>query len=129
MHVNRCNSEHTKCSILCFFLNFPLLFPWKPNTSNMAASGEPESSRGDSVVTEFATYEDFLDSQITPTDLYYLEVSWLFTETIQKLIFFACECASAKWRWGQVLRLVMIRTRVRVTSDASKNVFLSRRVY
>ena len=96
----------------------------------MAASGEPESSRGDSVVTEFATYEDFLDSQITPTDLYYLEVSWLSTETIQKLIFFfACECASAKWRSGQVLRLVMIRTRVRVTSDASKNVFLSLRVY
>ena len=28
----------------------------------------------DSVATEFATYSDFLDSQITPTDLYYLEV-------------------------------------------------------
>ena len=28
----------------------------------------------DSIVTEFATYEDFLDSQITQTDLYYLEV-------------------------------------------------------
>lgn len=26
------------------------------------------------VTTEFATYEDFLDSQITPLDLYYLEV-------------------------------------------------------
>lgn len=30
----------------------------------------------DNIVTEFATYEDFLDSQITPLDLYYLEV-WL----------------------------------------------------
>ena len=42
----------------------------------MATSGE-EGSHGasDSIVTEFATYEDFLDSQITPTDLYYLEVS------------------------------------------------------
>lgn len=28
----------------------------------------------DSLATEFATYTDFLDSQITPTDLYYLEV-------------------------------------------------------
>jgi hypothetical protein len=26
------------------------------------------------VVTEFATYEDFLDSQISTLDLYYLEV-------------------------------------------------------
>lgn len=42
----------------------------------MAASGEEGSnSVSDSIVTEFATYEDFLDSQITPTDLYYLEVS------------------------------------------------------
>ena len=30
----------------------------------------------DSLATEFATYSDFLDSQITPTDLYYLEVSF-----------------------------------------------------
>ena len=29
----------------------------------------------DSLVTEFATYNDFLDSQITPRDLYYLEVA------------------------------------------------------
>ena len=28
----------------------------------------------DNIVTEFGTYEDFLDSQITPLDLYYLEV-------------------------------------------------------
>ena len=47
----------------------------------MAVSGE-ESSHGvsDTIVTEFATYEDFLDSQITPTDLYYLEVSLCITK-------------------------------------------------
>ena len=28
----------------------------------------------DNIVTEFNTYEDFLDSQITHLDLYYLEV-------------------------------------------------------
>ena len=32
----------------------------------------------DNIVTEFATYEDFLDSQITPLDLYYLEVMSMF---------------------------------------------------
>jgi hypothetical protein len=28
----------------------------------------------DNLVAEFNTYEDFLDAQITPLDLYYLEV-------------------------------------------------------
>jgi len=38
---------------------------------------EPHSTTaGDSIITEYATYEDFLDSQITQTDLYYLEVSF-----------------------------------------------------
>ena len=32
----------------------------------------------DNIVTEFVTYEDFLDSQITPLDLYYLEVTFIF---------------------------------------------------
>ena len=35
---------------------------------------EEEAVASDNIVTEFATYEDFLDSQITPLDLYYLEV-------------------------------------------------------
>ena len=35
-------------------------------------------------VTEFASYEDYLDSQITPLDLYYLEVSNLRTLRYQK---------------------------------------------
>ena len=34
----------------------------------------------DNIVTEFATYEEFLDSQITSLDLYYLEV--LFTPVL-----------------------------------------------
>lgn len=48
----------------------------------MATSSEGESAGhsgvSDSIVTEFSTYEDFLDSQITPTDLYYLEVKKMF---------------------------------------------------
>ena len=36
---------------------------------------EEAPSGNDSIVTEFATYEDFLDSQITQLDLYYLEVT------------------------------------------------------
>lgn len=35
----------------------------------------------DNIVTEFATYEDFLDSQITPLDLYYLEVLLVIIST------------------------------------------------
>jgi hypothetical protein len=34
---------------------------------------EDENGQGGSVVTEYSSYEDFLDSQITATDLYYLE--------------------------------------------------------
>lgn len=37
---------------------------------------EEEISTGsDNIVTEYNTYEDFLDSQITSSDLYYLEVN------------------------------------------------------
>lgn len=35
------------------------------------------SAGNDNIITEFNTYEDFLDSQITSLDLYYLEVSFL----------------------------------------------------
>ena len=35
---------------------------------------EEAPSGGDNIVTEYATYDEFLDSQITPMDLYYLEV-------------------------------------------------------
>ena len=37
------------------------------------AETEEESALGDGIVGEFATYEDYLDSQITTTDIYYLE--------------------------------------------------------
>jgi hypothetical protein len=40
----------------------------------MADEVELVPGAGDSAVTEFATYEDYLDSQITPIDLFYLEV-------------------------------------------------------
>lgn len=36
---------------------------------------EEITSGSDNIVTEFNTYEDFLDSQISSLDLYYLEVS------------------------------------------------------
>ena len=42
----------------------------------MATSEEATHAVSDSIVTEFATFEDMLDSQITPTDLYYLEVGF-----------------------------------------------------
>ncbi len=47
-------------------------------TKAMATSKESQPGShniSDSIITEFSTYEDFLDSQITSTDLYYLEVS------------------------------------------------------
>jgi len=48
----------------------------------------------DSIVNEFATYEDYLDSQITETDLYYLE-----DEDLQAVIASVhCNiCLSAHW--------------------------------
>lgn len=44
----------------------------------------------DNIVTEFHTYEDFLDSQITPLDLYYLEVcvSGFFVDFLYKILVF-----------------------------------------
>ena len=39
---------------------------------------EDGANASDRIVTEFNTYEEFLDSQITPLDLYYLEVCFSF---------------------------------------------------
>ena len=36
----------------------------------------------DSIISEFGTYQEFLDSQITRKDLYYLEVSEYFIPRI-----------------------------------------------
>lgn len=44
------------------------------NTAAKFKMDEEAVGATDNIVTEFATYEDFLDSQITPLDLYYLEV-------------------------------------------------------
>ena len=42
---------------------------------------EDGAGGNDNVVTEFNTYEDFLDAQITPLDLYYLEV-WIWCNIV-----------------------------------------------
>lgn len=45
-------------------------------THRVAAMDQDEGLMAvDNIVTQFNTYEDFLDSQITTIDLYYLEVS------------------------------------------------------
>ena len=44
---------------------------------------EEVPSGSDNIVTEFNTYEDFLDSQITSLDLYYLEVC-LFCHSLSR---------------------------------------------
>jgi hypothetical protein len=36
----------------------------------------PTAGPGDSTINDYATYEEYLDSQITSIDLYYLEVHW-----------------------------------------------------
>lgn len=73
--INHCQLSSTCACVL--------KFPWKRMllTQQVMAASSAEGESGahsgvsDSIVTEFSTYEDFLDSQITPTDLYYLEVS------------------------------------------------------
>ncbi|XP_003382446.1 PREDICTED: uncharacterized protein C4orf22 homolog [Amphimedon queenslandica] len=47
------------------------------------ASAEEAPSVADSIVTEFSTYEAYLDSQITPTDLYYLEDEELARQLVE----------------------------------------------
>jgi hypothetical protein len=41
---------------------------------------EDDATTDHDAVIEFATYEDFLDSQISSTDLYYLEVIYCYTK-------------------------------------------------
>ena len=42
---------------------------------------EEDAATDHDAVIEFATYEDFLDSQISSLDLYYLEVNAMFYAT------------------------------------------------
>jgi len=44
---------------------------------------EEDTSPSDNVVTDYATYEDFLDSQITSLDLYYLEDEELARQLVE----------------------------------------------
>lgn len=44
---------------------------------------EEDTGPSDNVVTDFSTYEDFLDSQITPLDLYYLEDEELARQLVE----------------------------------------------
>ncbi|KAI8799345.1 hypothetical protein BJ742DRAFT_864312 [Cladochytrium replicatum] len=45
--------------------------------------GDIPNGAGDSTVTEFSTYEEYLDSQITPLDLYYLEDKELARQLVE----------------------------------------------
>ncbi|KAI8838610.1 flagellar/basal body protein [Chytridium lagenaria] len=45
--------------------------------------GDIPNGPGDNTVTEFATYEEYLDSQITPLDLYYLEDKELARQLVE----------------------------------------------
>ena len=44
---------------------------------------EEDTGTSDNVITDFATYEDFLDSQITQLDLYYLEDEELARQLVE----------------------------------------------
>ncbi|XP_075462653.1 cilia- and flagella-associated protein 299 [Ascaphus truei] len=44
---------------------------------------EEEAAAADSIITQFHTYEDFLDSQITALDLYYLEDEELARQLVE----------------------------------------------
>jgi len=46
---------------------------------------EEDTSPSDNVVTDYATYEDFLDSQITSLDLYYNFSPLIFNECVKKI--------------------------------------------
>lgn len=48
---------------------------------------EVNPSSSDNIVTDYATYEDFLDSQITPLDLYFLEVARFYISLLSECSF------------------------------------------
>lgn len=51
----------------------------------------------DNIVTQFNTYEDFLDSQITTVDLYYLEVRAAAPQSGHRLPVLRSLSGSASW--------------------------------
>ncbi|KAK2552823.1 Cilia- and flagella-associated protein 299 [Acropora cervicornis] len=55
-----------------------------PGNENKIFNMDEEAvGAADSIVTEFSSYEDFLDSQITPLDLYYLEDEELARQLVE----------------------------------------------
>jgi hypothetical protein len=48
---------------------------YNDNTKQDMDDAEMQAGQADTTVTEFDTFEDYLDSQITAMDMYYLEVS------------------------------------------------------
>ena len=65
--------------------------------------GEEGTNVADSIVTKFATYEQYLDCQITPTDLYYLEARERTCCRVTTEDFFACRTKSwpdSWWSWA-----------------------------
>lgn len=48
---------------------------------------EEDAANDHDAIIEFATYEDFLDSQISTLDLYYLEVNKIFINIFFSLIY------------------------------------------
>lgn len=78
-----------------FLVGFP------GNENKIFNMDEEAVGAADSIVTEFSTYEDFLDSQITPLDLYYLEVC----------LFFACGTFWVEFAWSlRQIKLVPMRS-------------------
>ncbi|XP_048590233.1 uncharacterized protein LOC5501385 isoform X2 [Nematostella vectensis] len=67
------------------YRNLILIATLLSNQDMEAKSKMDEEAVGatDNIVTEFATYEDFLDSQITPLDLYYLEDEELARQLVE----------------------------------------------
>eukprot|EP00833_Pecoramyces_ruminatium_P015889 jgi/Orpsp1_1/1189921/evm.model.d7180000075465.2 len=49
----------------------------------MTDENDMNNNAGDSTIAEYATYEDYLDSQITPLDMYYLEDKELARQLVE----------------------------------------------
>ena len=58
----------------------------------MAAKKDEDSTVIDAIVNEYSSYEQYLDSQITPTDLFYLEVIFEYKILINVIILYNYVC-------------------------------------
>ncbi|XP_054205505.1 cilia- and flagella-associated protein 299 isoform X3 [Homo sapiens] len=57
--------------------------PWDASAEDTAMDQEEGLKALDNIVTQFNAYEDFLDSQITTVDLYYLEDETLARQLVE----------------------------------------------